>query len=152
MPNEYDNDPNFETIIGQDGRPVRVLRDGGRATVGLMMADAARRGSAMLHDGHGGRVGSRPGFIVNDAAERTRREAWEQSCHDLRDAWKTPDIQVGAYGPSSPGSLEPVRSYAAPFDPHQPFSMADAQAIRDAAYREMCPELANAWRCGHEHP
>jgi hypothetical protein len=134
IPNDYD--ANFETVIGPDGKPVRILRDGGRITVGLMMADAARRGSAMLHDGYGGPVGGKPGFVVSDASQATRDQAYRQMCDELRNAWRQP---AGNAAPSA----TVTRSDTAP---RHPISAADAQAIRDAAYREMCDELTNAWR------
>ena len=85
-----DDDENFETIIGHDGKPVRVLRDGGRITVSMMMADAARRESTpLLHDGYGGSVGGKPGFIVSDVSRAILDEAYRQSVIELNDAWRS---------------------------------------------------------------
>ena len=96
----------------------------------------ARRGSAMLHDGYGGPVGGKPGFVVSDASQATRDQAYRQMCDELRNAWRQPA------GNAAPGATV-TRSDTAP---RHPISAADAQAIRDAAYREMCDELTNAWR------
>jgi hypothetical protein len=65
-----------------NGRPTKVVRDGGHVHLPLVMMDSAlppsvRRAmhdsvadfrSTQLHDGSGNPVGHRPGFIVNDAA------------------------------------------------------------------------------------
>jgi hypothetical protein len=76
-------------------------------------------------------VVSRPGFIIDaGGGERIRYEAFLASVRELTDAWKQP----GSDGVRSDGT------------PRQPISAADAQAILDAAYREMCDELTNAWR------
>jgi hypothetical protein len=116
-----------------------TLRVGGRLRVPLMFRDSNRdiarqRSSPTLRFADGrtdAPIGSRPGFITTADSEAVRRAAYEQSRRDLSDAWRTPTVP-------------PVGSDAAPLDPRQPLSMADAQAIRDVAYREMCHELANA--------
>jgi hypothetical protein len=140
MANPYDDDTNFETIIGPDGHPVRILRDGGRIRVGLMMADAARRGSAVLHDGYGRAVGHRPGFVLTDDSQRIRNEAYAASVRELANAWH-----------ASPGDTAPSADTA-------PISHADAictdlqtlmarlNDARRTAYEAYVDEMANAWR------
>jgi hypothetical protein len=57
-------------------------------------------------------------------------------CDEMQNAWRQPA------GNPAPGPTV-TRSDTAP---RHPISATDAQAIRDAAYREMCDELTNAWR------
>jgi hypothetical protein len=103
MATAYDDDSEFEVIRGIDGRPVRVLKDGGRVRISMAMRDSMlredRRSSGrkrkydpqgreqgseeweeetddamLLHDGRGGRPGHRPGFaITSDAAVRSAK-------------------------------------------------------------------------------
>jgi hypothetical protein len=143
MPSPHeDDDQNFETIIGHDGNPTQVLREGRSYRVSMMMHDAnsvqraIAAARAQLHDGFGGPVGGKPGFVVSDAGQATRDQAYRQMCDELRNAWRQ---TVGNAAPSA----TVTRSDTAP---RHPISAADAQAIRDAAYREMCDELTNAWR------
>jgi hypothetical protein len=132
MPSPYDDDDRYRDAVDERG----LLRDGKAIRVGLMMADAARASNVHLHDGYGGPVGGKPGFVVCDAGQATRDEAYRQMCDELRNAWRQP---TGNAAPSA----TVTRSDTAP---RHPISAADAQAIRDAAYREMCDELTNAWR------
>jgi hypothetical protein len=127
MPRPNDDDERYIDAVDERG----VLRDGKAIRVGLMMADAARRGTPLVHDGYGGPIGGKPGFIVSDAGQATRDQAYRQMCDELRNAWRQPA-----------GNAAPRSDTA----PRHPISAADAQAIRDAAYREMCHELSNAWR------
>jgi hypothetical protein len=156
-----DDNPYDHNGILKDGRTAHVtFRDAVRARGATAspprFVDSARQ------------VGTRPGFIVSDDGERIRWEAYCDSVRDMADAWKTDTPPVGAYPLSSgegtactvngaPGVLrktadgkwltcEPTRADAAPRDPRQPVSFADAQAIRDRAYAESVRELANAWR------
>ena len=77
----YDDDENFETTPSG----VRILRDGGRARVSLMDAQAVR-----LHDGRGNPVGHRPGFVISDASNRDECEqAYADYERDLTAAYKT---------------------------------------------------------------
>jgi hypothetical protein len=132
MPRPNDDDERYIDAVDERG----VLRDGKAIRVGLMMADAARRSHPFLHDGCGGPIGGKPGYIVSDAGQATRDEPYRQMCDKLRNAWRQPT------GNASPGATM-TRSEAAP---RHPITAADAQTIRDAAYREMCDELTNAWR------
>jgi hypothetical protein len=148
------------TVTAHDpmGRVVATYEHLDSAT---MRADPNR-----VYDSTGDLIAARPGFVATAHAEKIRRDAYEASCRELTDAWKLP--AAGAY-PLSAGegsactidgapdmlrktadgrwlTSEPTRTDATPHDPRRPISVADAQAIRDAAYREMCDELTNAWR------
>jgi hypothetical protein len=98
---EDDDSDDFETVIGHDGEPVRVLRDQRKLRVSLH--DAQRlRGEPWLHDGRGTGfpVGHRPGFIVdaNPAAQDAKARAYQDYEHDLVNAWKRGDAApAGAY-------------------------------------------------------
>jgi hypothetical protein len=63
MPSPYDDDDRYRDAVDERG----LLRDGKAIRVGLMTADAARAPKVELHDGYGGPVGGKPGFIVSDA-------------------------------------------------------------------------------------
>jgi hypothetical protein len=39
-PNDFDDDENFETVTGLDGKPVRILKDKGRVRISMAMRDA----------------------------------------------------------------------------------------------------------------
>jgi hypothetical protein len=108
----------------------------GRVQAEYIEHDAMRVDRNRVYDSGGALVAARPGFVGTAASERIRRDAYEASKQELRDAWKAPSAPPPA-APAPP---------AAPRNPRQPISVADAQAIRDAAYREMCDELTNAWR------
>jgi hypothetical protein len=136
----HDDDENFETIIGHDGRPVRILRDGGRIRVGLLMADAARRGAAMLHDGHGGPVGGKPGFIITDESERIRNEAYRASVSELSNAWRGPS------GDAAPSAETAPMSYADAICTDLHILIARLNDARRSAYEAHVHELTNAWR------
>jgi hypothetical protein len=76
-----------------------VLRDGHRFRVPLMMQDAMQRDiashAARLHDGRGGPVGHRPGFIYStDAATQDVAQAYAEYAQQARDAWKSPGHEV----------------------------------------------------------
>jgi hypothetical protein len=140
MPIPNDDDANFETVIGHDGRPVRILRDGAHIMVGLMMADAARRGSGMLHDGYGGPVGRKPGFIISDASQATRDEAYRLSVRELTTAWQ------GATGDAARSAeVEPI-SAADAVSTDLKTLMARLDDARRSAYGTYCRELQDAWR------
>jgi hypothetical protein len=129
---EADDDAFDERGCLKDGHKLHVpmqFRDSNRG-----IADAPRLRFA---DGRTDvPVGTRPGFIVSDAAQATRDQAYRQMCDELRNAWRQPT------GNTAPDATM-TRSDAAP---RHPISAADAQAIRDAAYEAYVDELTNAWR------
>jgi hypothetical protein len=74
--NDDDSDNDFQMV---NGRP--VLKDGARFHVPLKMLDSVQRQihqhftRGLLHDGFGGPVGFRPGFVIlDDTALRDARE------------------------------------------------------------------------------
>jgi hypothetical protein len=107
----YDDDSEFEVIRGIDGRPVRVLRDGGRMRVSMQMRDHAlhdaRAGAGFLHDGHGHEPGHRPGFVLRaDIANEQRRQAHADYIDALTNAWRDqpqrPPTGFGSKGARGP--------------------------------------------------
>jgi hypothetical protein len=95
----FDNDP-FETIIGHDGRRVRVLRDGRRRQTPMFLRDAMTplqreiaTKRARITDGNGNcdeLAFSRPGYriIVDAAARDARAAAYAEYLDDLTNAWR----------------------------------------------------------------
>jgi hypothetical protein len=152
-----------------------ILEDGERLRVPMTMADSANarvladrfRGTSLRWaDGSPGVVGHRPGFVTAGDSERIRHAAWLESRQALCDAWRTParDAAAGSY-PLSAGEGSACTINGAPGTlvregdvlvcrPHatdaarRPTSMADAQRIRDEAWRQSVTELENAWRGG----
>jgi hypothetical protein len=134
---QYDDDdpsnPYDRNGILKDGHSVHVrFRD----VVSARVDDAMRASPNLVFDGSGAVVAARPGFISTADSERIRRDAYEASKAELRDAWKALPVAP----PAAPAQT------AAPRDPRQPISMADAEAIRAAAYEAYVVELTNAWR------
>jgi hypothetical protein len=107
----------------------------------------------------------------SDEGTAAKAKAYQQMCDALQDAWKQlpptppaePRVNVTGYGSGGgrgqmpghqstingqPGHLNhrlecvPDRQDSVP----RTMSLADAQAIRDAAYRQYCDELVNAWK------
>lgn len=137
----YDDDANFETIIGHDGKPKRVLRDGGRMTVGLMMADAARRGTTLrFADGRtDAPIGSRPGFIT-DGNRTASDDAYRQMCDELQNAWRQPAAAASRSQATAPMSTaDATRTDLTTL-------MARLNDARGSAYDAYVDELTNAWR------
>jgi uncharacterized membrane protein len=135
----YDDDDEFETVIGPDGKPARVLRDGKTIRVPLLMADAARRNTPFLHDGYGGPVGGKPGFIVSDADQAIRDEAYRQFVAELRDAWRpTRDV--------TRSTEVATISAADALCTNITTLIARLNDARRSAYGAYVDELSNAWR------
>jgi hypothetical protein len=74
------DDDDFEDVI-VNGTPTRVLRDGRRLGVPVMMTDAARRAlqRPVLHDGIGNPAGYKPGYVFS-----TDERNWSLSHRRLR--------------------------------------------------------------------
>ena len=117
MTNTYDDDDSFETVIGIDGKPTRILRDGARLRIPLTMRDSVlgdqRRGRRVkydpagrlvsweeeemddsrsaLHDGRGNydTVGHRPSFIVSDRVP-LRRSIYDEYDRRKSAEWVNP--------------------------------------------------------------
>src|SRR5580658_1684162 len=95
--NDEDDDDAFdENGTLKDGRtyrvPLRMMDATDRVWISQMETEILRRRTnKKLHDGRGGPVGHRPGFVVaDDAADnRQRRDAYTVYVHDLQDAWRS---------------------------------------------------------------
>jgi hypothetical protein len=167
-----DDSADFETVIGPDGRPRKILKDGRRTH--FRMTDAQ---TLDLHDGRGGLVGHRPGFVVaTDAASLNdaKAKAYDEVEARMTSAWRNPLTGSGSQTPvgAQPGDLCTCRGVEYPNDfgapghlqerdgrlvcvPDQPRSASppasrptagDAAAIKDAAYRSWEDEKCSAWR------
>ena len=119
------------------------LRDGYAVTVPMTMRDQASltplqrsiaQSAAQLHDGRGGAVGHRPGYVVstdaslNDAKER----AYATYDAELRDAYKHPQGCRGDIDASD--------------EAHDAMAMMDE---RERAYAAYDAAITDAWR-GHD--
>jgi hypothetical protein len=140
-----DDDENFETIIGHDGKPTQILRNGGRIRVKMTASDAARLQRAVadahaLHDGHGRPVGFKPGFVVSNASQTIRDRAYRESVLELTTAWQRPtgDVAPGAE-PAPISAADAVRTDLTTL-------MARLNDARRSAYESYVHELTNAWR------
>jgi hypothetical protein len=164
-----DDDDNFETIIGIDGKPTQVLKDGARLRVPLSMRDSALAQDRLpLHDGRGNPCGHRPGYLVADdsAARDARLRAYQDYESDLTNAWRSPTPDAEGYDPDdigepctckgedfpldfgSPGTIKRVgsRIICVPNKRRTaPDPASDRRSVADA-YREYDNELRNAWR------
>jgi hypothetical protein len=138
------------------GHPIEdddgILPDGGTRLVRMMLRDgstvdlepwqaswlyAARLG---LNDGldlH--RPGQR--FCVDEAARARVEQARAEGIREMCDAWKKPPPPP--IEPRANTTDAPVKQNAVP---PRTMSLADAQAIRDAAYEQSVRELTEAWK------
>ena len=153
----------------RDGQTLRVplhMRDGHSPMQREVMEDkAARRfgldDATALH---------RPGYkYCVDADARARvEEARAQWIQEMTDGWKTTapgavefrgaqegdvcTVREGGVGEGGPGHLKRIggKLVCVPGQRHdslpRTMTAADAQPIRDAAYRQYCDELVNAWK------
>ena len=124
--------------LDEDG----ILRDGFSVTVPMTMRDSGMtplqrsiaQSAAQLHDGRGGAVGHRPGYVVstdaslNDAKER----AYATYDAELRDAYKHPQGCRGDIDASD--------------EAHDAMAMMDE---RERAYAAYDAAVTDAWR-GHD--
>jgi hypothetical protein len=165
--NRYDDDDNFETIMDPiDGKPARVLRDGGRYRVSMTMRDsspAIRR----VTDGSGGTGDGlqRPGFRVRADDARAKQavlDAYRQRDFEDSQAWRVDaeetwgeagaqcTVREGGRDEGAPGHLRRVgnRLVCVPDNPGRADSATAQQRVRDAAYATYDNEIREAWRLG----
>jgi hypothetical protein len=147
MRNTNDDDDNYETITGRDGKTIRVLKDGSRTRVSMIMRDSLTPLQRAVHDAHrpvtvvdtfgnDGLALHQPGYRYLNAAPTTpehavlathdaiRATAYDEMVRDMCDAWRTPNDA----------------------DNPKPVVLTDPQQIRDAAYEDYCKRTAEAWR------
>jgi hypothetical protein len=170
----YDDDENFEVVIGSDGRPIRILRDGGRLRVPLQMRDVALRAGSYnvttrrpdrrgLHDGRGNydTVGHKPGFVMSDRVPRPL-SIYDEYDQRKSTEWRNPTGDAEGYGEIDIGTRCTVRDAEYPDEqgapghvrrvngkiicvPDRPDAGRDRRTIEDA-YRQYDAELRNRWR------
>ena len=107
-------------------------------------------------------------YCVDEAARARVEQARAEWIAEMCDAWKTPaagavefrgaqegdqcTVREGGVGEGGPGHLRMVggRLVCVPDQRHdslpRTMTAADAQPIRDAAYRQYCDDLMNAWK------
>jgi hypothetical protein len=99
---EDDNADAFdEHGLLKDGKtfrvPMRLMDKADREWLSEMEREMKdRQTNKKLHDGLGGPVGNRPGFIVIDdnVADKERRDAYDGYSHDLQKAWRADDAST----------------------------------------------------------
>lgn len=167
---DLDDDENFETVM-VNGRPTKVLRDGHRAR--FRMTDS-RPATLGLHDGRGGVVGHRPGFVVaTDAAalNDAKAKAYDEVEAAMTSAWMDPITGAGSHDliGQREGDLCTLNGFAgrmrrgqdgkltcvvddhdasADVVPKATSDASEARAIKDAAYDAAEEYQRNAWRNG----
>jgi hypothetical protein len=121
----------MKRIKGRDGvmRAVDdayVIQDGESCTVSLMMMDSR----SMIHDGNGGPVGQRPGFLVrdNEADDQAREAAYREYAATVSERWRQPQGQ----------RLNRTQP--------EPQTFANPEAARAAAYAEYNRTIQERWR------
>ena len=116
------------TDVDERHRRVRCHVHGAKVRAGVRAADFMD-GRGMIHDGSGGPVGQRPGFLVrdNEADDQAREDAREYAA-TVSERWRQ--------GPGQRSS--PARS--------KPQTFANAEAARAAAYAEYSSSIQERWR------
>jgi hypothetical protein len=166
------DDDDFETIIGRDGKPVRVLRDKGRMRVSFFDSVRSReRWHSQIHDGRGGPLntaGHRPGFLISDSNRRAIEQAYRDYDQTISRAYLQDDPPAGAYpfaehlvGTSctingAPGTLRRKGDWLVCVPNKQSFSGGEPASDSVKDHRQRMAELyaardaedANAWRTG----
>jgi hypothetical protein len=91
----------------------------------------------MLHDGYGGRIGGKPGFIVSDTGQATRDEAYRRSVVELSNAWR---------GDAAPRAEAVPRRAANAARTDLATLNERLNDARRSAYQAYVDELTSAWR------
>jgi hypothetical protein len=115
--NTNDDDDNYTTITGRDGKTIRVLKDGRTIQVGMLMHDNLTPLQRTIHDthrpvtvvdtfGNDGLALHQPGYRYLHAAPTTPEHAvlathdaicataYDEMVRDLQNAWRAPDHPV----------------------------------------------------------
>ena len=174
MPMIDENDDNsFETIIGHDGRPARIVRDKRGIRVPLRLMDQAlspsvraamRDSTTPLHDGRGNKPGHKPGFVISDAAQNDakKQRAYAEYEKSLISAYRR-DAGEGDWGEE--GDQCTIRSGGGEYGPEGSdgtLQMIDGELVCCAlgygtqdkkqtvadAYSAYDKEIASRWRQG----
>ena len=105
-----------------------IIADGESFTIPLTMMDSMR---GMIHDGNGGPVGQRPGFLVrdNEADDQAVEAAYREYDKSISERWRR-----GPGQRSSPARSEPPQTFDNP------------EAARAAAYAEYDRTICERWR------
>ncbi len=138
-------------IEGDDG----ILPDGGTRLVRMMLRDGSTVDLEPWQADviHAHRLGLDDGLALHKPGPRyctdqvgldAKAKAYADGVREMCDAWRTP--VADANSETGVGS----RALRGQPDERQagsvPRTMTAAQAIRDAAYRQYCDELVNAWK------
>jgi hypothetical protein len=105
-----------------------VIQDGESFSIPISMMDSMR---GMIHDGNGGPVGQRPGFLVRDnaAEDQAVEAAYREYAATVSERWRQ-----GPGQRSSPARSEPPQTFDNP------------EAARAAAYAEYDRTICERWR------
>jgi hypothetical protein len=159
---DFDDDA-FETIIGHDGKPARVLRDGAKFRVPLAMRDSvssldASRPLVVDARGIGGTEGNKPGWrvLACDYGRREKAEAYNSYEEALTTAYKLPsasttptDVRKHAQWLAEPPEGERYRRTTPPHDSRSVEQVAaDHRRNMTRIYADTDAALSRAWRCG----
>jgi hypothetical protein len=128
-----------------------VLRDGGTVRVPMMLRDGStveledwQRNVIYAHRfGLDDRLAlHKPGqrFCTDQVANDAREEVYQDEKRKLQDAWRQP------VGDAAPPPIESRANMTDARSVPRTMSLADAQAIRDAAYEQSVRELTEAWK------
>ena len=112
------DDDNFETIIGHDGKRVRILKDGRSVHVRFRDAQAARGQAYLPRDGRQpltdqqrrDLLGCRPGFRTLDSDTYRERKAWARDAREIAEyemvnAWRNPPKGLGRLADGNGGKF-----------------------------------------------
>src|SRR4029077_16419762 len=104
-----------------------IIADGESFTIPLTMMDSMR---GMIHDGNGGPVGQRPGFLVRDnaAEDQAVEAAYREYAATVSERWRQ-----GSGQGSRPKQAEPQ-------------TFANPEAAVAAAYAQYNRDIQERWR------
>ena len=155
MPPDHDHDDYLDDE-DDDFDERGILKDGRRVRVPLQRDIGSHfqrmRDGHCLHDGQGGKVGHRPGYVFTDdmRANGAKAEAYSLADAETEHAWKG-GAQAGDSCRINGKLGVIVRSAQTGELFCQPVARTDSQAARDAveaAYEAYRREMCDAWRGG----
>ncbi len=143
-----------------------VLRDGRTAITSVMLRDSAdnswrKEMDRRFHDGHGGSVGHRPGFVVGRSVNNDARErAYATYDAEIGRAWANAPVGAGDRGQrgaqegdqctidGAPGHMRMVPNVGLQCVADRSTDRADGRVVdaRQQAYLDYDKSVSEAWR------